>query len=335
MVEWRGREEILDTRTPRRAERPRPEPRELPPVDLGQPQPGSAEPDVAPETAPEGGGRRRVDLRWLVVAVVTAFVIGAAVGGSTVNAQRDAASDIESLNDARVAAVVLALDGVGREGVLRIQIGLRNLGERDLRLRSLYPDGWVVVEDGRQDLRLRTSQWANATMLVVPNCEAPVPTELVARVSNGERERLLRLALPVGSNPLTWAMQESCSPVASDIFVSAVDVLNTTDAGLRMRLVLRGASRPATLVTGVSSRTPGFAVVVDGGLPTTIRGGGVTTHPVLVHWDVTDCGAANNLGSADLALEVAAEAGALAVSVQSLDPRVTAALARFAVSRCS
>jgi hypothetical protein len=332
VVEWRGREEILDTRTPRRPERPRPEPRELPAVDLGK-DPAAPEPE-APPPATEGGGRRRLEVRWLVGAVVAAFVVGAAVGGSTVGAQRDAATAAQALNDARVAAVVLALDGVGREGVLRISIGLRNLGDRDLTLRSLYPDGWVVVEDGRQDVLLRSSSWANATMLVVPNCNAPVPNELVAKVSNGERERLLRLPLPVGSNPLTWALQESCSPVASDIFVAAVDVLNTTDAGLRMRLVLRGASRPATLVTGVSSRTPGFAVVVDGGLPTTVRGGGITTHPVLVHWEVTDCGAAATLGSTDIALEVAAEAGALAVSVQSLDPRVTAALARFAVSRC-
>ncbi|HSK54628.1 MAG TPA: hypothetical protein VK908_05190 [Jiangellales bacterium] len=333
MVEWRGREEILDTRTPRGPERPRPEPRELPAVDLGQ-DPGSTEPEAPPPASTEGGGRRRLEVRWLVGGVVAAFVVGAAVGGSTVGAQRDAATAAQALDDARVAAVVLALDGVGREGVLRISIGLRNLGDRDLTLRSLYPDGWVVVEDGRQDVPLRSSSWANATMLVVPNCNAPVPNELVARVSNGERERLLRLPLPVGSNPLTWALQESCSPVASDIFVAAVDVLNTTDAGLRMRLVLRGASRPETLVTGVSSRTPGFAVVVDGGLPTTVRGGGITTHPVLVHWEVTDCGAADKLGSTDIALEVAAEAGALAVSVQSLDPRVTAALARFAVSRC-
>lgn len=342
MNQWRGREEILDTRGRSGPDRPRPAPRELPPVDLGgapadgsPATPAALDAGIDPATgAPDAGAGRRRLTQWVAASAVLAFLAGAAVGGSTVDARREAAASAQAVDDARVAAVVQGIDGGARQGVVRIAVALRNLGERDLTVVSLYPEAWVVVEEEDRELPLPAGQWVNGTMRVVPDCGAPVPSALVARVSNGERQRLLTLPLPAGSNPLAWARQEACSLSPADLFVTSVDVLGESESGLRTRLILRGGSPVSTLVSGASSRTPGFEVVVVDGLPATVRGGGLTNRPVLLSWRVTDCAAAESLGSADIAFDVKSESDGLPVSVQSLDPRVTAALARYALTTC-
>jgi hypothetical protein len=320
-----GEYEILDLGKRRRADTGR-EPRELPPMRLGDESSEQPESPIPP---------------WRRIAGAAAiFTVGAVAGAYLWNAREDAAE----LAAAGAATELVAgrVEGGTWAGdpLQRFTVAMLNAGPRDVEVLSVRPEGWTLPP-GDQAAEPQTApagQWTSIRMSTLPDCEAPTPQALEVRVRTEARESAVTVPLPPGERQFGDVRQSLCTSdfAAYGATVQEVRILPSGDPdSLLMELGLVAYDQAVEFdVVEATASAAGFRAEATN-LPVSLRTEVRSPQPLLLSWAVQNCELTSVLGDIGLMLEMTSGTGTMHVDNPMLPGQAVAALARFGVDQCS
>jgi hypothetical protein len=322
-----GEYEILDLGKRRRADTGR-EPRELPPMRLGDDGVTSEQPE-----SPVPPWRR-------IAGVAAIFTVGAVAGAYLWNAREDAAE----LAAAGAATELVAgrVEGGTFPGVSvqRFTVAMLNAGPRDVEVLSVRPEGWTLP---RGDLAAGpqttpAGEWTSIRMSTVPDCDAPTPQALEVRVRTEARESAVTVPLPPGEHLFGDVRQTLCTSdfAAYSAAVQEVRILPSSDPDvLLMELGLTPLDPALEFdVVDATASAAGFHAEATG-LPVSFSSDVRSPQPLVLSWRVQNCELTSVLGDIGLMLEMTSGTGTSHVDNPMLPGQAVAALARFGVDQCS
>ena len=319
--------EILDLGGRRRADSGR-EPRELPPMRLGDDGVTSEQPEspVPP---------------WQRIAAAAAiFTVGAVAGAYLWNAREDAAELAAAGAAAELVAGRVEGGTWAGESVQRFTVAMLNAGPRDVEVLSLRPEGWQLpgADQAAGPQTAPAGEWTSIRMSTLPDCEAPTPQALKVRVRTEVREGAVTVPLPPGEHLFGDVRQALCTGdfAAYSATVQEVGILPSGDPDvLLMELGLTPLDPSLEFdVVEATASAAGFHAEATG-LPVSLRSEIRSPQPLLLSWRVQNCELTSVLGDIGIMLEMTSGTGSRHVDNPELPGQAVAALARFGVDRCS
>ena len=320
-----GEYEILDLGKRRRADTGR-EPRELPPMRLGDESSEQPESPIPP---------------WRRIAgAAVVFTVGAVAGAYLWNAREDAAELA-----AAGAATELVAGGVeggtfAGESVQRFTVAMLNAGPRDVEVLSVRPEGWVLpgADQVAGPQTAPAGEWTSIRMSTVPDCEAPTPQALEVRVRTEARESAMTVPLPPGEHLFGDVRESLCTGDITlySAIVQEIRILPSDDPDvLLMELGLTQLDPSLEFdVVDATASAAGFHAEATG-LPVSLTSEVRSPQPLLLSWGVQNCELTLVLDDIGLMLEMTSGTGSTHVDNPDVPGQAVAALARFGVDRCS
>jgi hypothetical protein len=320
-----GEYEILDLGKRRRADTGR-EPRELPPMRIGDESSDQPESPIPP---------------WRRIAgAAVVFTVGAVAGAYLWNAREDAAELA-----AAGAATELVAGGVeggtfAGESVQRFTVAMLNAGPRDVEVLSVRPEGWVLpgADQVAGPQTAPAGEWTSIRMSTVPDCEAPTPQALEVRVRTEARESAMTVPLPPGEHLFGDVRESLCTGdiAAYSAIVQEIRILPSDDPDvLLMELGLTPLDPALEFdVVDATASAAGFHAEATG-LPVSFSSDVRSPQPLVLSWRVQNCELTSVLGDIGLMLEITSRTGSMHVDNPMLPGQGVAALARFGVEQCS
>ena len=320
-----GEYEILDLGKRRRADTGR-EPRELPPMRLGDESSEQPESPIPP---------------WRRIAgAAVVFTVGAVAGAYLWNAREDAAELA-----AAGAATELVAGGVeggtfAGESVQRFTVAMLNAGPRDVEVLSVRPEGWVLpgADQVAGPQTAPAGEWTSIRMSTVPDCEAPTPQALEVRVRTEARESAVTVPLPPGEHLFGDVRQALCTGdfEAYGAFVQEVRILPSGDPDVLLMELGLMPHDPALEfdVVDATASAAGFHAEATN-LPVSFNSDIRSPQPLVLSWGVQNCELTSVLGDIGLMLEMESRSGSMHIDNPMLPGQGVAALARFGVDRCA
>lgn len=316
--------EVLDLGNRRRTD-PGRRPRDLPPLHIGAEEPPGEPPD-----SPMPPWRR-------LAGVAAVFVVGAAAGAYVWNAREEAAELAAAAEEAHLVAGPIEGGEWSGGDIQRFTVALLNAGQRDVEVLSVRPAGWTTPDDDESPPQMAPAgKWTRIRMATVPDCEAPTPDALEVRVRTEARESAVTVSLAPGG-------------VLADVHRAlCVDDFSAYGAGVEDIRVLPGDDRDTLLmelelrsydpnldfdVVDVNASAAGFRAEATN-LPIPFRSEVRTPSPLVLAWQVQNCGLTAALDDIGLMLEITAAEGSEHVDNPVLPGEGVAALARFGLGQC-